>query len=136
MMAAEIGPKMDRAESASESAIGTLLLNLFLQHDLESRIAAMIEATMSRSTRAGKKWMIVFHTDPQKTVHFGADEYQDYTMHRDRRRRRNYISRHRNDPTEYDTPGELSRIILWSATTLAAGIRNYEQKHSVRITMK
>ena len=81
--------------------------------------------------------MIVFHLNSgNKTVHFGADEYEDFTMHRDRNRQRNYLSRHRNDPTAYDSPGELSRVILWSSTSLNRGIRNYEQKHRVNVTLK
>ena len=46
-----------------------------------------------------------------------------------------YLSRHKNDKGlgSLHAPSELSMVILWSAPTLAGGIRNYERKHNVRV---
>lgn len=35
-----------------------------------------MEATLKKSTRKHKKFMLEF---PDKTIHFGDDRYQDYT---------------------------------------------------------
>ena len=40
-----------------------------------------------------------------------------------------YITRHKKDPTDIHTPGELSRVVLWSSKTLKGGIKNLEKKH-------
>ena len=63
-----------------------------------------------RSTRKGKKYM-VFHN---KWIHFGAMGYEDYTKHKNKTRRQNYLTRsagiHGDD--KYSA-NQLSRNILW-----------------------
>lgn len=55
----------------------------------------------------------------EKTVRFGAKGYQDYTQHHDPERRRRYIERHsaRENFQKPDTPGALSRWLLWGEST-------------------
>ena len=55
-----------------------------------------------------------------KEVHFGSAGYEDYTQHKDKERRENYIKRHkeRENWNKPDTPGSLSRWILWGDSTL------------------
>jgi hypothetical protein len=43
------------------------------------------------STRKGKKYMVKYDN---KWIHFGASGYQDYTTHKDEKRRANYRARH------------------------------------------
>jgi hypothetical protein len=69
----------------------------------------------------GKKRTAVF-TGPgrRRTVHFGAQGYEDYTMHHDPERRRRYVERHgrgREDWDRCDTAGSLSRWVLWGDST-------------------
>jgi len=52
----------------------------------------MEKVCLEKSTRAGKKWMVTFENGHK--VHFGADGYEDYTMHHDEARKSNYIARH------------------------------------------
>ena len=63
-----------------------------------------------KSTRKGKKYM-VFHN---KWIHFGALGYEDYTKHKNKTRRHNYLTRssgiHGDD--KYSA-NQLSRNILW-----------------------
>lgn len=81
----------------------------------------------------GKKWAATFHDevdDRSKTTHFGARGYDDFTVHRDRERRRRYLERHRrredwDDPT---TPGALARWLLWNRATVAASLREYRKR--------
>jgi hypothetical protein len=63
-----------------------------------------------RSTRPTKKYMI-YHN---KWVHFGAMGYEDYTKHKNKTRRRNYLQRSAgiHDSGKYSA-NELSRHILW-----------------------
>jgi len=69
-------------------------------------------------------------TGRRKTVHFGAANMSDFTLHKDPERKKRYIARHLknedwNDPI---TPGALSRWILWNKTTLQASIRDYKRR--------
>jgi hypothetical protein len=75
-----------------------------------------MEVVLKKSTRKHKKWMMDFGNNK---VHFGDDRYQDYTQHHDKERQKKYITRHAKDPHDYDTAGQLSRVILWSADSLS-----------------
>ena len=64
------------------------------------------------STSKNKKYM-VFDEDGKK-IHFGSMLYQDYTKHKDRKRRDNFRNRNRKwkDADKY-TPAHLSYYLLW-----------------------
>lgn len=90
--------------------------------------------SIEESSIHDKKFVAVFRdnsTGRQKTVHFGASGYEDYTTHRDDRRKQLYLERHGrgrenwNDPT---TPGALSRWILWNKPTLKASIADFKRR--------
>jgi hypothetical protein len=78
------------------------------------------ELILKRSNAKDKKYALVVKSKDgrQKTVNFGCSGMQDYTQHKDAERKEHYISRHKHDPTKYDTAGELSRTVLWSAPSL------------------
>jgi hypothetical protein len=66
----------------------------------------------------------------EKSTRFGAEGYQDYTMHGDRERMHRYNFRHTkdlrtNDPTR---AGFLSVFILWNKPTLQASIDDYKRR--------
>ena len=44
---------------------------------------------LTKSTRSDKKFMVKVGT---RTVHFGADGYSDYTIHKDPERKQRYIN--------------------------------------------
>ena len=72
---------------------------------------------ITESEKTDKKFVATFlnkNTNRIKRVHFGAHGYEDYTIHKDKKRREKYINRHKNDRI-YDpiTPGALSYHILW-----------------------
>lgn len=66
-----------------------------------------------------------------KQTRFGAQGYQDYTIHKDKERRERYRHRHQkdlrtNDPTR---AGYLSYYILWGdSTSLQQNIRTYKKQ--------
>lgn len=67
---------------------------------------------------APKKWQVrVPSPGGGHTVKFGARGYEDYTQHKDKARRKNYRSRHRNDRTgDPYAPGFWSWWVLWGET--------------------
>lgn len=65
-----------------------------------------------------------------KTVHFGAKNYSDFTLHKDEARKNRYLARHKsNENWENPTSaGSLSRYILWNKKTLQASINDYKKR--------
>ena len=62
------------------------------------------------SNKKDKKYMV---QDPHgKWVHFGQIGYEDYTKHRDDKRRHNYLTRTAWKDNKYSA-NNLSRNILW-----------------------
>jgi hypothetical protein len=77
-----------------------------------------------RSTRPGKKLMVkVEDGKRQSIVHFGDTDYQDYTQHKNKTRRENYLKRtagikDKNGNLTKDDPFSAnfwSRKILWNS---------------------
>ena len=68
---------------------------------------------LKQSNRKGKKWMVL-DVNTNKWVHFGAMNYQDYTVHKDENRRKKYWSRMGRFQNAYKySPGYLSLVLLW-----------------------
>jgi hypothetical protein len=67
------------------------------------------------SSRSDKKYMI--YTPDGKKVHFGAMGYEDYTKHKDKERRKNYLNRSTNIKGAWKkdkySPNNLSIHLLW-----------------------
>ena len=67
-----------------------------------------------------------------RVVSFGAAGYSDFTQHKDEARKDNYIKRHQvnEDWSDVKTPGFLSRFILWNKPTIAASIRDLNDRYN------
>lgn len=69
------------------------------------------------SSRKDKKFMVL-HPDTLKYIHFGSINYQDYTKHKDKKRKDRYLKRARNIKGEWKndkySPNNLSINILWN----------------------
>jgi len=84
------------------------------------------------------KYIATFTLDNEriKKVRFGASGYQDYTSFpaeiREERRTR-YLKRHkaREEWNQPDTPGALSRWVLWEHTSLRTAIKKYKQRFGI-----
>ena len=64
------------------------------------------------SHRKGKKWMVKVEG---RLVHFGQAGAEDYTMHHDKERSRQYRSRHKHDHIhDENKPGFWAYWLLWS----------------------
>jgi hypothetical protein len=89
--------------------------------------------TIRKSRNPDKKYDAVFqysdgHT---KTVPFGSTPYSDFTKHRDVTRRARYLKRHSGMGEHWqkpDTPGALSRWILWHKPTLRASVADFKKR--------
>lgn len=89
--------------------------------------------TLRRSHRPEKKWDAVFEKDNgrEKIVPFGARGMSDFTKHKDTQRKKRYIQRHSGMGEHWsrpDTPGALSRWILWNKKSLKASLKDFKRK--------
>ena len=57
----------------------------------------------------------------KRKISFGDPKYEDFTTHKNPKRRENYISRH--------SPAWMSRFILWEKPTLKGAIDNANEKY-------
>lgn len=80
------------------------------------------------SWRMDKKYAAIF--DDHNTIHFGAKNMSDYTIHKDDERKNRYIARHEKneDWTNPYKPGTLSRYILWEFKSLPDAVKQYNKR--------
>ncbi len=73
-------------------------------------------ARLYYSSRPTKKYMILDPTG--KRVHFGQMKYEDFTLHKDEKRRQHYLSRalklRGNWRKNLYSPNQLAMRILWN----------------------
>lgn len=84
------------------------------------------------SDKPEKKYFII--TSKGKRVYFGASGYEDYTMHKDPKRKELYIKRHSKMGENWgksgiDTAGFWSRWLLWNKTTLETSYQDIKQRY-------
>ena len=80
------------------------------------------------SSRKDKKYMALFSDGT--IIHFGQHGYDDYTIHRDKRRKALYLKRHspRENWDDFRTAGALSRWILWNRPTIDSSMLDYKKR--------
>lgn len=92
---------------------------------------------LKKSTRPEKKYMV---TIDNKTIHFGASGYSDYTRHTDKDRMHRYNTRHmsRENWTKsgLKTAGFWSKWVLWNKPSFRDSIRDTEKRFSIKIVYK
>ena len=89
-----------------------------------------MEIVITKSKKSDKKFDAVI--DGKKTISFGHSAYQDYTKHKDPKRRENYISRHSKEDwskSNIASPAWMSRYILWEKPTLKGAVDNANKKY-------
>ena len=73
------------------------------------------EVDLYLSTSKNKKYMVF--DEQGKKIHFGSILYEDYTKHKDKKRRLNYLKRASNIKGNWRqnpfSPNMLSIILLW-----------------------
>lgn len=92
-----------------------------------------MKLNVSKSDKKDKKLKAVFTSPDGKTTttHFGAKGMSDYTINKDKERRRLYRARHKKDlrTKDFTRAGYLSYYILWGDhTNLQKNIKDYKSK--------
>ena len=87
------------------------------------------------SSAEGKKYTAVI--DNKKSIHFGAKNYSDFTIHKDPERKKAYLARHKHDKTSNPAyAGFYATNLLWNKPTLRESIKNTNDKYNVNIKLK
>lgn len=91
--------------------------------------------TLRRSRNPEKKWDAIFEKEgKEKVVSFGARGYSDFTKHKNATRKARYIKRHSGMGEHWskpDTPGALSRWILWNKPSFRDSVRDFKQRFNL-----
>ena len=92
---------------------------------------------VKKSTNAKKKYMAIFTNEKGKkvkTTHFGAAGMSDYTKHKDRTRKKRYMTRHkkRENWDDYMSAGSLSRWILWNKPGFRKSVNDYKKRFKLQ----
>jgi len=97
----------------------------------------MNEIYLYKSNRKNKKYVVKIGN---KSINFGDNRYEDYTIHKDNDRKNRYITRHKKNEnwtkSGIFTPGWWSYYLLWTENTLNKAIKNIEDKFNVKIINK
>ena len=95
-----------------------------------------MKVVIKKSTKPTKKLMAVFTRENgrEKITHFGSAGMDDYTKTRNKDQKSRYLKRHRrrenwNNP---ESPGALSRWILWNKETRGASIKDYKKRFNLK----
>ena len=92
--------------------------------------------SVTTSSKPEKKLMAKFQTDSgrTRTVHFGQQSADDYTLSHDKEQRERYRTRHAKDLQTEDPSraGFLSYYILWGdSTSRATNIASFKRKFNL-----
>tara|TARA_A100001015_G_scaffold237898_1_gene270612 strand:+ start:1408 stop:1818 length:411 start_codon:yes stop_codon:yes gene_type:complete len=99
----------------------------------------MTTVYLEKSTNKSKKYMvtIVNESGTEKKIHFGANGYSDFTIHKDPDRMKRYDARHKTNEnwtkSGIYTAGFWSKWILWSKPSLIQAIKYTSQKFGIKI---
>jgi len=98
--------------------------------------------TLRKSLKPAKKYDAVFETPEgkEKVVSFGQKGYNDFILFNEKEgakiantHKERYLNRHRKNEhwDKADSPGALSRYILWNKKTVKASLRDYKKRFNV-----
>ena len=80
---------------------------------------------IKKSHNQNKKFMALI--DDKKTIHFGA-KHEDYTHHKDDKRKKAYLARHKHDNAQNPYAGFYATNLLWHKPTLKESIQSTNNK--------
>tara|TARA_Y100000361_G_C11112154_1_gene318211 strand:+ start:123 stop:431 length:309 start_codon:yes stop_codon:yes gene_type:complete len=90
------------------------------------------------SPKIDKRYVARFYDESRnmvKQTHFGSKTGLNYTLHKDKEVKENWIARHRalnEDWNNYTSAGALSKHLLWNRTSLAASFRDYLKRFKLK----
>ena len=96
-----------------------------------------MEVYFEKSKNKKFKQTAIFYKDNKKikTTNYGYAGMSDYTIHKDKERRKRYLSRHEKDlkTNDYKRAGYLSYYILWGpSTSLEKNINSYVKRFNLK----
>ena len=95
-----------------------------------------MKIVIRRSSKRNKK----FAADVNgRTVRFGDPKYDDFTTHKNSKRKKLYIARHRKNENWDDmkTAGFLAKNVLWNQPTLQKSVNDLNKRYkNVRFVLK
>ena len=97
----------------------------------------MIFVKLIESDNKNKKWMVKLYNDENiliKTVHFGSKGSSDYTKHKDKNRKDNYLARHKPNENWNDagSAGFWSRWLTWNKPSINESIKDIEKRFEIK----
>lgn len=72
-------------------------------------------------------------TRNEKSIHFGARGYEDFTIHKDEERKKKYIARHSKNE-DWNNPltrGFWSRWVLWNLPTVRSSVADVKKQFNL-----
>ena len=92
---------------------------------------------LMKSDKKEKKWMIIHG---EKKIHFGQKGFSDFTLHKDPKRKKNYIARHEKredwNKSGINTAGFWAKHLLWNKPDLKESIKDTEKNFNIKIKFK
>jgi sRNA-binding regulator protein Hfq len=81
------------------------------------------------------KYAIYLTNGKRMKIKFGAAGYEDYTIHRNIERKKNYIDRHKmnEDWSNPHTKGFWSRWVLWNKPTIEESLMDIQKKFNIEV---
>jgi len=92
---------------------------------------------LKKSTNPKKKYMVIIYDNNKKkirTIHFGAAGMSDLTLHKNLKRQKAYLDRHRKNENWNDilTAGAWSRWLLWNKNSLDASKKDISKRFNIK----
>lgn len=88
-----------------------------------------------RSDKKDKKFVIFDRDNNYKRIDFGAKGMDDYTLTENDEQKERYLKRHKKNENwkDKDSAGFFSRFLLWNKKTLAASIKDTQERFNIKI---
>lgn len=88
---------------------------------------------LAKSHNPKKKYMVIVNG---KIIHFGDSRYEDFTIHKDEKRKARYINRHKNEDwtiSGIDKPAFFSRWLLWNMSSIEDSIEDIKNRFGIDV---
>jgi len=100
-------------------------------------LASRLDIVIQPSNRKYKKWKATIKSKDgvNKVIHYGDNRYEDYTMHKDDKRKQRYITRNMNQFEAWAfnrenllKPAFYAKWLLWHEPTFEESIKSVNKK--------
>lgn len=89
---------------------------------------------LAKSHNPKKKYMVIVNG---KIIHFGDSRYEDFTIHKDEKRKARYIKRHKKNEdwslNGIDTAGWWSKNLLWNMSSIEESIEDIKKRFGIDV---